>query len=310
MATVRFAPLALAAVTWVSGSLAAQEFRTFEVARQVRDSAPLNTRIVYGAGTFTLAPAAGSDLYHMWMRYPAGATTPEATYNPTAHTLKLGMGSRTFSIPGDNADKNELRVGLARGVPLDLTLEIGAADAKARLGGLAIQKLVVKTGASDATIQFDSANTTHMDEMRLEVGAAGFQAKGLANARTNHISLRAGVGDFDLSFDGQWSGDITLDAKVALGSLDIHVPDDVRVEMNAKALLGAVTESNETATADDSASSDDDEDDSAAAAATHRAKAAKVAKAAPVPAKYTLHIAGGSTLGAIQVDHKFSGANR
>ena len=220
--------VALASLAW--NGAGAQEWRTLDVTRQLRDPAPLNVDITYGAGTFTLGPATGPDLYEMHLRYPTGRTAPVATYDAASHSVHLGIKSQNFTMPGGDVDQNELHIGLARGVPLDLTTEIAAADVKIDLGGLAVQQLKLKTGATDATLAFSSPNTIHMRSMDLTVGAAGFKATGLANANADHIMLRAGIGDWDLYFDGTWTGDITLDAKVGLGSLTIHVPDDVHVE--------------------------------------------------------------------------------
>ena len=150
-------------------------------------------------------------------------------------------------------------------------LKVAAADVKIDLGGLAVRKLLLKTGATDASLAFSAPNTMRMESMDLKVGAAGFKATGLANANTNTIRLRAGIGDWDLSFDGQWTHDITLDAKVGLGSLNIHVPDYVRVEQNANAVLGAVSmairgtvdgDDPDTSDNDDEADSSDSDDNS------------------------------------------------
>src|SRR5579862_8271784 len=292
-ADVAIMRLTLLALALACGTASAQEWRTLDVSRQLHDTSPLKADITYGAGTFTLGPATGADLYEMHMRYPSGRSTPVATYDAGAHAVHLGIKSQNFSIPGGDADNNELHVGLARGVPLDLTAEVAAADVKIDLGGLAVRKLMLKTGATDASLAFSAPNTAHMESMDLKVGAAGFKATGLANANTNTIRLRAGIGDWDLYFDGQWTHDITLDAKVGLGSLNIHVPDYVRVEQNANAVLGAVSgDHNEstvsvTVSDDNNADSSDDsdsEDDSASATAKATTKATAKATAAAVKA--------------------------
>jgi hypothetical protein len=326
--------LTLLAVALACSSASAQEWRTLDVTRQLRDPAPLHVDITYGAGTFTLGPATGPDLYEMHLRYPTGRTAPVATYDAASHSVHLGIKSQNFSMPGGDDNQNELHIGLARGVPLDLTTEIGAADVKLDLGGLAVQQMKLKTGATDVTLAFSSPNTMHMRAMDLTVGAAGFKATGLANANADHIALHAGIGDWELYFDGTWTGDIWLDAKVALGSLTIHVPDDVRVETNAKAFLGSIDGGHERAAVpardtsdneDEADTSDDDSssDDTPAVAKASAKAATKGAKPVIVKTKdvtivkvttgtqaprYTLHIVGSATLGEITVDHKLAGA--
>jgi hypothetical protein len=253
--------------------------------------------------------------------------------------VHLGIKSQNFSMPGGDVNQNELHIGLARGVPLDITTEVAAADVKIDLGGLAVRSVKLKTGATDATLAFSSPNTTKMRSMVLNVGAAGFKATGLANAHVDHITLRAGIGDWDLYFDGTWTGDITLDAKVGLGSLTIHVPDDIGIEQNAKAVLGAVdgdrapaaradtSDNEDEADSSDGDNSSDDAGAGAAAAATAKASAKAAMKGAkPMIVKtkdvtvvtlervgqskprFTLHIVGSATLGEITFDHKLAGA--
>jgi hypothetical protein len=299
----------------------AQEWRTLDVARQIHDSSALNAKITYGAGTFTLGAASTpADLYEMRIRYPAGQTTPVAKYDAATHAVDLGIESKTFTIPGGDVDQNEMHIGLARRIPLNVMTEVGAADVKIDLGGLSVNRLELETGAADATLAFSSPNAIPMQSMMLKVGAAGFKATGLANARCNHIVLKAGIGDWDLYFDGQWSGDITLDATIGLGSLTIHVPDDVRVDQNAKVVLGAIT-GHLDATADSSSMNDDEDsdmndDDSASTSArsdarSHdRSSGGSHPHARPqpsTPAAHTLHILGSATLGQIQFDHKLAG---
>jgi hypothetical protein len=283
---MRLTLLAAAAALAACGNAGAQEWRTLDVSRQLRDTTALAANISYGAGTFTLGPATGADLYEMHLRYPAGRTSPVATYNPAGHSVHLGIKSQNFSMPGGDADQNELRIGLARGVPLDLTTEVAAADVKIDLGGLAVHSLMLKTGATDATLAFSSPNTIKMHSMSLNVGAAGFKATGLANANADHIRLRAGIGSWDLYFDGTWTGDIWLDAKIGLGSLTIHVPDDVRVDQNANAMLGAVSGDNgpstvtiDTSDNDNADEADSSDDDNSSDDASVKAKAAAKATA-------------------------------
>ena len=285
--------LTLLAVALACGTAGAQEWRSLDVSRQLRDTSALTADITYGAGTFTLGPASGPDLYEMHLRYPAGRSTPVAMYNAASHNVHLGIKSENFTIPGGDVDQNELHIGLARGVPLDLTTEVAAADVKIDLGGLEVRKLKLKTGATDATLTFATPNTTRMESMELDVGAAGFKATGLANANASHIRLRAGIGDWDLYFDGQWTGDITLDAKIGLGSLTIHVPDYVRVDQNANAVLGAVSgDHNQMAPMDtsdnsDEADSSDDDDSSDDASSTAKAAAKATAAATAKATKLT-----------------------
>jgi hypothetical protein len=127
-----------------------------------------------------------------------------------------------------------LRLELARGVPLDLSLDLGAADADLDLGGLSLDALHVQSGASSSTVRFDTPNPRTMRRLAIHSGAASFRGVRLANAHTPFVSVDAGVGGVDLDFGGTWTHDVDLDMKVAMGGATVRVPSGVgvRVELD------------------------------------------------------------------------------
>lgn len=310
---------------------AAQDIRTYSVSRTLTDSAPMTVRVTYGVGTLTLRPATDPVLYSAKLRYEADHVTPVATFDAAKRTLVLGMKDATYIFPG-KTEGGELHVELARHVPLDLNFEIGAAEATIQLGGLSVRNLTIDGGATETTVKFDSVNGVHMESMKIDVGAAAFTAGGLGNARVDRITVNGAAGTIDLSFDGQWSNDVTLEADVALGNLNVHVPPGVRVTTSAKAILGAI-DGGDTgphghdqihvhgmhdagkmmdsvmSNMSDNMSDSSDDDASPTPPPAKKASAHPVKAAAPAapPAggaqTYTLRITGSATLGAISVDH-------
>lgn len=217
--------------------------RTVTISRQFRPSrdatAPLSVNLSYGVGSLTLQPADPSWLYNVRMSYKPEQMTPSVHFDTATHSLRINSSSITVG-PGHH-DSGDLQVGLARGAPLDMRVEFGAGDLSMQFGGLALRSLWLSTGASDASIAFDSPNTVDMDRLKLEIGAAGFKATGLGNARVKAISVEAGVGDVDLDFGGHWTNDITLELTSALGAVHVHVPQGVIVDHPAsKVFIGSM----------------------------------------------------------------------
>ena len=203
----------------------------------------MRVKVEYGVGELHIAPADAPWLYNVHLAYDRPDKSQGIRYDTASRTLMIGGGSQGDNIhigKRNDSDDSDLRVGLARGVPLDMQVEFGAGDAVMQLGGLSLRNLTVSTGASDATVRFDTPNPVTLDRFKLEVGAAGFKAIGLGNAHAKMVNVEAGAGDVDLDFSGQWSSDMTVDLTAALGAVHIHVPRGVVLEQTGgKVLIGS-----------------------------------------------------------------------
>jgi hypothetical protein len=302
----------VAGLAAATSTLAAQDMRTLRVTHSVNDSSTLRVNVQYGVGTLTVEPANRSVLYDVRLVYPADRATPLASYDPASHSLDLGIKDGNFDLP-DNDSGSVMHVQLARGVPLDLSLKIGAAEATLKLGGLAVRSLALKAGATQTTLNFDTANTTRMQSFSLEVGAAQFEAHGLANARADHMFVKGAAGEIELWFDGAWTGDLTLDSKIYLGDMKIHVPPNVQVISTAKAMLGSVSDggagsdtrpvkADSAMMSDDDDNSDNDDDSTPRPAATAKAQP-KPQPPQPEGHQYTLRVTGSATVGSLEILH-------
>lgn len=237
---LRLPLLALALlVPWRSSS--AQSWRTVESARQLRDSASHHVRVRYGAGRLEVGATNAPLLYSMTLRYDESSSTPLHAYDPEARSLTLGLDAQTqrFSRNMDEKSKGEMRLSLNRGVPLDLDLDLGATKATLDLGGLNLVGLRLDSGASETLLDFSTPNRGHMRSMDVDVGAASFEARNLANANTASIRVQGGVGSVELDFGGQWTQDVTADVDLSLGKLTLHVPRDVGVRVQVEKFLAS-----------------------------------------------------------------------
>ena len=223
------------------GAHASGALRTVDVARMLRsasDTTPLHVHVAYGAGSLSVLPVDGAWLYKVRLNYLPAQWSPSITYDTDSRSLNVG-GGKHGDINIDLGDHHshsadELRVALARKVPLDLDLAFGAADATAQLGGLSVRHLTIQTGAADASVSFNAPDPVPLEDLDLKVGAASFQAKGLGNAHVQHVKVRGIASDVDLDFGGHWTGDATLDLQAALGAVHIHVPQGVIVDAPIK----------------------------------------------------------------------------
>jgi hypothetical protein len=211
--------------------------RTVEFSRQQRDSLPLDVRVDYSAGKVVVHGAEQRVLYDASIAYDPRRSEPVYEYDEAARRLRVGM--RSGGDDASNGPAAELRLDLARGVPVSLRLQTGASEADLDLGGMRLTSLAIESGASDAVLHFDAPNGQPMERMDLDVGAASLRARGLANARAREVRVKVGVGSADLDFGGDWTGDLDLELQIALGKASLQVPDDVGVRVETSRFLGS-----------------------------------------------------------------------
>ena len=233
--------LLLGAALW-SSSAAAQSWRTITAARQHQAVDTLRAHVAFGGGRITLAAAPGAMLYDVRLRFDADRYRPELRYDTTGHTLRVGVdtgAAHVFALDprrgvasGNGGDDrgSDLAVQLARDVPLDLHLRLGACEGRLDFASLAVAALRVETAASDLQLSFPTPNRAAMSTFELSGVATGLTLRQLGNARARRIVISGGVGGIDLDFAGAWSDTTRLDMSGALGDVTIRVPRDAGVE--------------------------------------------------------------------------------
>jgi len=237
--TARFAAALAFAVT-LPAAAGAQTWRTLDVSRQLRDTAELHVHVQYAAGRFTLRAAEQPVLYAMNLRYDEDRTSPLHAFDAAAGTLDIGIKdvSTTWTDRRSDRDsKGQMSLTLAPTVPIDLTMTMGATAADIDLGGLTLRGLHVESGATDETLDFSVPNRARMGAVSMDIGAASFTARNLANANASSLHVKGGVGALDLGFGGTWTGDLDATVQVTLGKITLRIPRDVGVQLDLQRFL-------------------------------------------------------------------------
>lgn len=237
--TARFAA-ALAFAAALPAAAGAQTWRTLDISRQLRDTAELHVHVQYGAGRFTLHAAEQPVLYAMELRYDENRTSPLHAFDADAHTLDIGVKDASTSWTNRRSDresKGQMSLTLAPTVPIDLTMTMGATAATVDLGGLTLRGLHIESGATDQTLDFSEPNRARVGAVSMNVGAASFTARNLANANASSLHVTGGVGELDLGFGGTWTGDLDATVQVTLGKITLRIPRDVGVQLDVQRFL-------------------------------------------------------------------------
>ena len=237
-ALTRVLSLAALAAAGSAAALPAQTtLRTVEFSRQRHDSLPLEVHVDYAAGKVVVHGAEQRVLYQASIAYDPRQSEPLYEYDAATRVLRVGM--RKVADDARNGPPAELRLDLARDIPVSLRLQTGASEADLDLGGMRLTSLAIESGASDAVVHFDAPNQQLMDRLELNVGAASLQARGLANARAREMRVKVGIGGADLDFGGDWTNDLDLELQVALGKASLRIPEDVGVRVETSRFLGS-----------------------------------------------------------------------
>lgn len=226
---------AAAALVMMPAGAEAQSWRTVTMSRQLEEYDDLRVDVRYGAGVFSVRSTAEGLLYRMNLKYDEDRFEPVADFS--GDRLELGVETRRRGLGIDTDEAGELRLELARGVPMDLDLEFGAVKADVDLGGLALTDLDLSTGASESVIDISELNPSEMETASFEVGAADFTIRNLGNLNAARILLDAGVGSLKLGLDGRWQRDARLGIDMGLGSLELRVPEGLGIQLRKDSFL-------------------------------------------------------------------------
>ncbi|MFI5310618.1 MAG: hypothetical protein ACHQQ3_05260 [Gemmatimonadales bacterium] len=232
--------LVLAAAACCAGASAqAQHWRTLDASRQVRDTGAVAVHVTYGAGNIELRPSTGPMLFQMNLRYDGDRAEPLARYDSAERSLSLGVRSTGNKWPGGGKEEGALHAELSTRIPMDLALELGAVQGDLQLGGLRLTDLSLKGGAADITVRFDQKNPGRLGTITLDVGAAQVKVVRAGNSGVERVRANVGVGMLDLDLGGDASGDVDVQANVALGDFTLRVPQDVGACVDATTFLAS-----------------------------------------------------------------------
>jgi len=208
----------------------AQNRRMVTMSRQVENEQDLEVTVRYGVGRFSVGPAESGVLYHMQIEYDEEVFRPLAEYQ--GNSLRIGTESlgRRFRLIQDR-EAGEMELALSRDVAMDLNLDFGAVQADIELGGIALTRLEINTGASQTQIDISEPNSEAMSRASMDVGAAEFTVRNLGNLNTEVIEIDAGIGEIDLGFTGDWRQNARVSVDMGLGSLVLRFPRGLGVRL-------------------------------------------------------------------------------
>lgn len=213
---------------------------TEDIRIPIPEEEPVELQIGFGAGQIDIHPGAEEALVEGTARYDFEQLAPRIERDGPRIQLTTGEVNRfddfdfnfDFNFPVDER-VNEWDLALAPH-PMSLEINGGAFQGEAELGGLALTRLTVATGAADFDLSFSQPNQAAMERMSISAGASSLHVEGLGNAHVRDLSFDGGAGEFTLDFSGELAQatDVSIDAGLASLTLAIPESTSARIVVN------------------------------------------------------------------------------
>ena len=131
-------------------------------------AAVTDVTVSMGAGKLSIQPG-GSGLVSGLIRYNVEKWKPAVTRTDSAVTIKQGTTKGLSGVATNIINDWALELGAA---PIRLAITAGAYQGTCELGGLSLQKLAIRDGASKTTVRFSAPTPSQMESFTYETGAS------------------------------------------------------------------------------------------------------------------------------------------
>ncbi len=206
----------------------------FEVADDGQTS--VRADLTIPLGRVTVGEAEAGTLFQAEITRPSDGARPSLD-TETVDTERGPQATVRLTLDGEVATFDDLRtlgdggtwtLLFGRRAPLDLSLDLGLADADLDLTGVPLSRLAVQTGAGRTHLAFTAPNPVAMRELTIRAGVRSFTAEGLGWARAERITFEGGVGRFSVDLSGGTpTPGATATLRVGVATLEVTLPRGV-----------------------------------------------------------------------------------
>ena len=197
------------------------------------DESEVFIEIDFSAGELNIKPGAPGLVAHVKGDYDDRDFEHDCYYkkNRDEGDLVLEVSTIDHHFNDIDGSDNYWMLELGTGVPIDLEMDIGAADCDLDLGGIMLTSLDIDVGAADCDMRFSEPNPTRLDEIIMDAGASSLEVHDLGNANFRYLQFDGGVGSYELDFSGDLNFDGEASISVGLGSIEVYIPGNVGVKL-------------------------------------------------------------------------------
>jgi len=221
------------------GCYVTHHYRDIEEAPDLDAAGRVSVHVRVVAGEVSLRRGAPDVLYDLHLRYCRAHFAPRVSREALPDGAAVEIDLRRRPRPGERSptgdERNLVELGLNPSLETDLTLDLGAGRHLADLGGLALRRLDVSTGAGETTLAFERPLTRDLEHFAVAAGPGGLRLRGLGHASAESVQIAAGGGEVEIELDGAWRRDGLIRLDVRLGDVMLEVPRGLGLEVRAEA---------------------------------------------------------------------------
>jgi hypothetical protein len=176
----------------------------------------VNVAIQMGAGELDVSGGA-SELLEATYTYNVEELNPQATFSGGRLEVKdSGLDEGIGSLFDLGEYRNEWDLRFNEDVPMEMTVDLGAGRSNLELGALSLTTLNVQGGAGDVALNLN--NSRSLSQLAVEMVA----------------------GETTVDLTGDWQNDLNARITGGLGQLNLRLPSDVGVTIEAETGIGDV----------------------------------------------------------------------
>ena len=196
----------------------------------------LDANLRFDIGSLEVTGQKGSDLYSLDLEYDKASYQPDVYYETLGEAGKLTFKLESTHKVGIRSERhnNRLRLSLADSVPLKLSVNTGVGDTRLSLSGMKVSRLDLESGVGGSKISAYEPNPVSCEFIRIKNGVGSMDAVGLGNLNFRELEFEGGVGGANLDFSGQWKQDADIRIQVGVGGVNVRMPRDVAVRVEAE----------------------------------------------------------------------------
>lgn len=208
-----------------------------EIAIPFPEADQLRLRILLGPCRVRIGPGAAGAWASGRYDDPTGLLPLHVTADGGQLTLSqstsMGTPSRLTRAP-----LLDLEIGSGR--PYELSIEGGANETVADLGGLPLTRLTLRHGAGKSGIDFSTPNPQEMGSFDVAAGGVAMDLRNLANANFAQMVISGGAAQYRLDFGGQLRRDAEVRLNTGVAAIQLTVPAKTAARIRSESVLGGL----------------------------------------------------------------------
>jgi hypothetical protein len=198
-------------------------------------------------GEFEIVPVAAGESLRVESRYDTSRFRLTESFDTDADgrwTQRITFGpKRKFLMGQVNAGENLVRVFVPAGHRIDLEAEVSMGESRLDLSTLNLARVDLELSMGDHRIQIDQPGPSPADSFLVDSKMGQMTIRGLGWASPATASFDHSMGELDLSLDGAWQRDGSIDLDATMGPIRLRVPEDVDLRLEATTVkIGARNE--------------------------------------------------------------------